>query len=214
MSVPRSTLPTMSPATLFLHADAALREVVDQLDPADFSASVTKEWSQLESPTLLGTLGRHAYDEAWVPDVIAGRAAADGDPLADADLLGADPIASYDALNDKATAAVRAGEFADTFRFTYGDYPADEGFAHKASRCSSRGPVAFVDLKAEQVPQRKSTPPSGWREQGHRAQPSRSEPPPVRREGAHLVTGRPIWHCRKCANHQWSFAFATRACAV
>ncbi len=123
----------MSPATLFLHADAALREVVDQLDPSDFSASVPKEWSQLESPTLLGILGRHAYDEAWVPDVIAGRAASDGDPYADADLLSEDPIASYDALNDKATAAVRAGEFAKTFHFTYGDYPADEGLAHLAT---------------------------------------------------------------------------------
>lgn len=123
----------MSPATLFLHADAALREVIDQLDPADFSSPVPKEWSELESPTLLGILGRHAYDEAWVPDVIAGRAAADGDPFADVDLLGDDPIASYDALNDKATAAVRAGEFADTFHFTYGDYPADEGFAHLAT---------------------------------------------------------------------------------
>ncbi|WP_295843464.1 hypothetical protein [uncultured Microbacterium sp.] len=103
----------MSPTTLFLHADAAPREVIDQLDPADFSASVPKEWSQLESPTLLGILGRN--------------------PFADVDLMGDDPIASYDSLNDKATAAVRAGEFADTFHFTYGDYPADEGFAHLAT---------------------------------------------------------------------------------
>ncbi len=133
MSDPRSTLPTMTPAELFLNADAALREVIDQLDPADFSAPVPKEWSQLESPTLLGILGRHAYDEAWVPGVLAGRAAVDGDPYADVDLLGDDPIASYDALNDKATAAVRAGDIAETFRFTYGDYPADEGFAHLAT---------------------------------------------------------------------------------
>jgi hypothetical protein len=123
----------MTPAELFLHADAALREVIDQLDPTDFSAPVPKEWSQLESPTLLGILGRHAYDEAWIPDVLAGRAAADGDPYADVDLLGDDPIASYDALNDKATAAVRSGDIAETFRFTYGDYPADEGFAHLAT---------------------------------------------------------------------------------
>lgn len=123
----------MTPATLFLHADAALREVIDQLDPADFSTSVPKEWSQLESPTLLGILGRHAYDEAWIPAVLAGRAAADGDPYADVDLLGDDPIASYDALNDKATAAARSGDIAETFRFTYGDYPADEGFAHLAT---------------------------------------------------------------------------------
>ena len=123
----------MTPTELFLHADAALREVIDQLDPADFSAPVPKEWSQLESPTLLGILGRHAYDEAWIPDVIAGRAAADGDAHADVDLLGDDPIASYDALNDTATAAVRSGDIAETFRFTYGDYPADEGFAHLAT---------------------------------------------------------------------------------
>lgn len=133
MSVAGSTVGAMTPATLFLRADAALREVIDQLDPADFSAPVPKEWSQLESPTLLGILGRHAYDEAWVPDVLAGRAAADGDPYADVDLLGDDPIASYDALNDKATAAVRSGDIAETFRFTYGDYPADEGFAHLAT---------------------------------------------------------------------------------
>ncbi len=122
----------MTPDELFLHADAALREVVDQLDPADFSAPVPKEWTELESPTLLSILRSHAYDEAWIPDVLAGRAVADGDPFADADLLGDDPIASYDALNDAATAAVRAGTWADTFRFIYGDYPAAEGFAHLA----------------------------------------------------------------------------------
>lgn len=133
MTDPRSTVVAMTPAELFLHADAALREVIDQLDPADFSTPVPKEWSQLESPTLIGILGRHAYDEAWIPEVLAGRAAADGDPYADVDLLGDDPIASYDALNDTATAAVRSGDIAETFRFTYGDYPADEGFAHLAT---------------------------------------------------------------------------------
>lgn len=133
MSAPGSTVGAMKPDELFLHADAAIREVIDKIDPADFSAPVPKEWSQLESPTLLGIIGRHAYDEAWIPDVIAGRAAADGDQYADADLLGADPIASYDALNDRAGAAVRAGDIAETFRFTYGDYPAAEGFAHMAT---------------------------------------------------------------------------------
>ena len=123
----------MAPTELFLQPDAALREVIDHLATPDFSAPGRKEWSQLESPTLLGILGRHAYDEAWMPDELAGRAPADGDAYADVDLLGDDPIASYDALNDTATAAVRAGEVAETFRFTYGDYPADEGFAHLAT---------------------------------------------------------------------------------
>ncbi len=134
MSVARSTVVAMTPAELFLRSDAALRDVIDRLDPADFSASVPKEWSQLESATLLDIIGRHAYDEAWIPDVVAGRAAADGDPFAEGDLLsGDDPIAAYDALNDAATAAVTEGDIADTFRFTYGDYPAAEGFAHLAT---------------------------------------------------------------------------------
>ena len=64
----------MTLAERFLHADAALREVIDPIDPADFTAPVPAEWSQLESSTLLWILGRHAYDEAWVSDVIAGRA--------------------------------------------------------------------------------------------------------------------------------------------
>lgn len=123
----------MTPRELFLQSDAALREVIDRLDPADFSSPVPPEWSQRESPTLRDILWSHAHDEAWVPDVLAGRAAADGDPYVDADLLGDDPIASYDALNDKATAAVRDGDVADTFRYTYGDYPADEGLAHLAT---------------------------------------------------------------------------------
>ncbi len=93
MSDPRSTLPTMTPAELFLNADAALREVIDQLDPADFSAPVPKEWSQLESPTLLGILGARVRRGVG-PRLLAGRAAADGDPYADVDLLGDDPIAS------------------------------------------------------------------------------------------------------------------------
>lgn len=133
MSLPRSTLVAMTPDELFLQADAALREVVDRIDPADLSTPVPPEWSQTESPTLRDILSRHAYDEAWIPGVLAGRPAADGDPFAEADLLGDDPIASYDALNDAATAAVRAGGAVPTFRFTYGDYPSDEGFAHLAT---------------------------------------------------------------------------------
>ncbi len=123
----------MTPRELFLQSDAALREVIDRLDPADFSSPVPPEWSQRKSPTLRDILWSHAHDEAWVPDVLAGRAAADGDPYVDADLLGDDPIASYDALNDKATVAVRDGDIADTFRYTYGDYPAEEGLAHLAT---------------------------------------------------------------------------------
>lgn len=117
---------------LFLRSDAALREVVDQIDPDDLSRSAPAEWTSTPDPTFRDILAAHTYDEAWVPDVLAGRAAADGDELKGADLLGDDPIAAYDARNDAATAAVRSGERSDTFRFTYGDYPAAEGLSHLA----------------------------------------------------------------------------------
>lgn len=118
---------------LFLRSDAALREVIDRIDPADLARPAPAEWTTTPDPTFRDILFHHAYDEAWIPDVLAGRAAADGDPFRDADLLGDDPIAAYDARNDTATEAVRNAERADTFRFTYGDYPAGEGLAHLAT---------------------------------------------------------------------------------
>lgn len=118
---------------LFLRSDAALRDVIDRIDPADLSRPAPAEWTTRPDPTFRDILAAHTYDEAWIPDVVAGRAAADGDPLQGVDLLGDDPIAAYDARNDAATEAVRSGDRAETFRFSYGDYPADEGFAHLAT---------------------------------------------------------------------------------
>ncbi|MDJ1114643.1 hypothetical protein [Microbacterium dauci] len=118
---------------LFLQADAALRSVIDRIDPADLSKPAPQEWTTREDPTFRDIVFAHAYDEAWIPDVLAGKSTADGDPYLEADLLGADPIASYDAINDTATAAVRSGERSEVFRFQYGDYSAEEGFVHMAT---------------------------------------------------------------------------------
>ncbi|WP_065571499.1 hypothetical protein [Microbacterium oleivorans] len=118
---------------LFLEADAALRSVIDRIDPADLSKPAPKEWTSTPDPTFRDIVFAHAYDEAWIPDVLAGKSLADGDEFRNADLLGDNPIASYDRLNDTATAAVREGDAATTFRFQYGDYSAEEGFAHLAT---------------------------------------------------------------------------------
>lgn len=118
----------------FLVADATLRGVIDRLTSDDLARPAPSEWtSQTDDPTLRDIVAAQAYDEAWVPDVIAGKSIADGDPWRGRDLLGDDPVAAYDALNDTATAAVEAGVDPDAvFRFQYGDYPAREGFAHLA----------------------------------------------------------------------------------
>lgn len=135
---------------LFLAADAELRRVIDRITPEDFDKTVPAAWSQTPDPTVLDLLRSHAYDEAWVPGVIAGASVADGDELRDRDLLGDDPIAAYDTLNDAATAAVREGVDPEAiFRFQYGDYPAREGFAHLAMY---RGFQAWLMAKHLSIP--------------------------------------------------------------
>lgn len=117
---------------LFLASDAALKSVIDRIDPADFGKPAPAEWTQTPDPTIRDIIFAHTYDEAWVPDVLAGKAMADGDEFRERDLLGDDPIAAYDAFNGTATAAVEEGAASDTFHFQYGDYSAEEGFTHLA----------------------------------------------------------------------------------
>lgn len=121
----------MDAAALFLASDAALRDVVDRIDPRDLDRPAPPEWTAKADPTFGDVLAAHAYDEAWIPGVLRGRSIADGDEFRDRDLLGDDPIGSYDALHDAATAAVRGGVEPDAvLRFQYGDYPASEGLLH------------------------------------------------------------------------------------
>lgn len=123
----------MEPDQLFLASDAALRSVIDCLTPEHLARSAPAEWTSTPDPTIRDILKSHAYDEAWIPGVLEGASIADGDDVRDRDLLGDDPVAAYDALNDAATAAVHEGIAPGTvFRFQYGDYPAEEGYLHLA----------------------------------------------------------------------------------
>lgn len=90
--------------------------------PEDLDKPAPAGWSQTPNSSIRDILRAHACDEAWVPGVLAGGSIADGDELRDRDLLGDGPIAAYDALNDIARAAVRAGIDPGTrFRVQYGD---------------------------------------------------------------------------------------------
>jgi hypothetical protein len=109
---------------LFLAADAALREVIDQFTPATLELAAPAEWSSNKATTMRGVLANHAKDEAWVPDVIAGKTIEEvGDTWA-GDLLGSDRIGNYDKLNDLAATAVKTpiadGQIA---HLSYGDFP-------------------------------------------------------------------------------------------
>ncbi len=122
----------MKQRDLFLMSDAALRDVIDMLDLDQLRLAVPAEWSRKSDPTLRDILAAHAFDEAWIPDVLAGRTAEEVGDRWSGDLLGADPIESYDELNDVATEAAMREDL-DPERivhFSYGDYPLAEGFVH------------------------------------------------------------------------------------
>ena len=123
----------MTPRDLFLASDAALRSVIDRLPLDVLDRPAPAEWSRQPDPTFRDILAYHAFDEAWVPDVVAGRTADEvGDAYA-GDLLGDDPIAAYDRLNDAAAQALAAEPPADAVaHLSYGDYPLSEGLLHMA----------------------------------------------------------------------------------
>ena len=116
---------------LFLMSDAALRDVIDRIRPEQLELPVPAEWSQTPEPTLLDVVAAHAYDEAWVPDVLAGRTIDEVGDKYGGDLLGGDPLESYDRLNDAATVAVnRALDPDDVVHVSYGDFPVTTYFEH------------------------------------------------------------------------------------
>lgn len=121
----------MKQKDLFLQSDAALRSVIDRIQPAQLSLPAPADWTRVESPILRDIVAAHAFDEAWVPDVLAGRTIEEvGDRYA-GDLLGDDPVSSYDRLNDLATKAVRASDDPDgVAHLSYGDFTVREFFEH------------------------------------------------------------------------------------
>ncbi len=117
---------------VFVAADQALKKVVDQIRedqwgmemPADFQRS------QDRPVTLREIINYHAYDDAWVPDMLAGMTMDEaGKAQFDGDLLGEDPKASFAAIVEKACAAASALDEPDrTVHCSFGDFSAREYF--------------------------------------------------------------------------------------
>src|SRR5690242_17387404 len=124
----------MTPRELFLASDAALRSVIDRIPADALDRPAPREWSGKPDPTFRDILAAHAYDEAWIPDVVAGRTIEEVGDAHAGDPLGDDPIAAYDRINDTATAAL-ADEPADdaVAHLSYGDRPLSEAYLHMAT---------------------------------------------------------------------------------
>ena len=123
----------MTEPEVFVLADRALDSVVariadDQWDmpmPPDFARRGSSE-----VPTLRTIIGYHAYDDSWVPDMLAGRAMAEvGDDAYKGDLLGDGPKAAFSAIVDRACAAATGFTDLDrTVHCSFGDFTAQQYF--------------------------------------------------------------------------------------
>lgn len=129
----------MSEQQVFIVAEKALAGVIDQV-PDERWDEMRPSWFETGRQgdvSLREIVNYHAYDSAWVPDVLAGRTIADVGDAYDGDLLGADPRAGYRRWSERAVDAAAGFEDLDrTVHLSYGDFPAREYLKHITSfRC-------------------------------------------------------------------------------
>ncbi len=128
----------MTPTHAFVLADRALNAVVQQVRDDQWDMPMPDDFARHDPEipvTLRQILAYHAYDEAWIPDMFAGRTMEEvGKDTYDGDLLGEDPKASFQALVDRGVAAAEGLTDLDrVLHWTYGDYPARDGIWHVIS---------------------------------------------------------------------------------
>ena len=88
----------MNEAEVFVLADRALAAVVARIRPEQWDMTMPPTFARRGSddvPTLRAIVNYHAYDDAWVPDMLAGRTMEEaGATKFDGDLLGDTPVAA------------------------------------------------------------------------------------------------------------------------
>ncbi|GAA1929738.1 hypothetical protein GCM10009775_22250 [Microbacterium aoyamense] len=129
----------MNEIETFMRADRVLADVVSRIPPALMAEALPADFPTQDDRTYRQMLNYQAYDEAWIPDMMAGRTIdevgqyAHGGPLDD-DLLGTDPRGRFEALVEESVASVRELEESEldtrSVHYTYGDYPLREALWH------------------------------------------------------------------------------------
>jgi hypothetical protein len=123
----------MDERDVFQLADRSLARVVARIEPAQWEMVLPASFTtrvRPEPPSLRTLVNYHAYDDAWVPAMLAGRTMEEaGSGRFDGDLLGDDPGASFDAIVDRACAAAAAVTDLDAVaHLSFGDYSVREYF--------------------------------------------------------------------------------------
>ena len=118
----------MSIQELFIMSNQALRKVVAQITDDQFDTPMPPGLSR-KPGTLADAVRYHTYDDAWVPDVLAGKTKEEvGDTYES--LLSTDKkdiLANYATYAQRAIEAVQGfTELDRTTHLSYGDFPAKE----------------------------------------------------------------------------------------
>lgn len=121
----------MNEQDVFVLADRALDRVVQQIQDGQWDMDMPATFARRDTdhvPTLRTIIGYHASDDAWVPDMLAGRTMDEaGKDKFGGDLLGEDPKVAFAAIVDKAcAAAAQLDDLERTVHCSFGDYPARE----------------------------------------------------------------------------------------
>jgi uncharacterized protein (TIGR03086 family) len=127
----------MNEQDLFILADTTLLGIVNQIRSDQWSMTMPPEfptWDPNATMTLREVVNYHAYDDAWVPDTLAGKTIEEVGSAHDGDLLGDDPKGSFARYVDAAVAAVRDLDDLDRpVHLSYGDFSAREYLWHITS---------------------------------------------------------------------------------
>jgi uncharacterized protein (TIGR03086 family) len=121
----------MAEPEIFVLADQALNRVIEQIADDQWGMTMPANFMTRRSdhvPTLREIVNYHAYDDAWVPDMLAGRTMEEaGREKFDGDLLGEQPKQAFAAIVETACAAAASFEELDrVVHCSFGDYPARE----------------------------------------------------------------------------------------
>lgn len=125
----------MNEKDVFILADEALKNVVDQIRDDQWDSRVPDDMSpRRPGMTLRRIINYHAYDDAWVPDVLAGKTIEEDGGKYDGDLLGDHPKLNFASIVETAVMTVRGFDDLDrTVHLSYGDFTAREYLKHITS---------------------------------------------------------------------------------
>jgi uncharacterized protein (TIGR03086 family) len=122
----------MTVQEVFISSEEALTNVVNQIKDDQWNMVMPPEFKTRSkgSVTLREIINYHAYDDAWVPETLAGKTSEEVGDKYDGDLLGDDPKAAWRKIVDAAIAAVKSCDLDKTVHLSYGDFPAGEYLKH------------------------------------------------------------------------------------